>query len=342
MLAAGHKPVDMETEPYSNPSFIRLNSLGGPRFLVTVDTEEEFDWNAPFSRDQHGTAHVGAIDRFQKLCDANGVQPAYLIDYPIAVDARAAALLGEYAAQGRAAIGIQLHPWVSPPFDEAVSVHNSFACNLPKALEREKLLQLHAKIRETTGVSADIYRAGRYGAGQYTPQILAELGVAIDSSVRTYFDYSGEGGPNFASAPLNPYWLMPGKVAELPVTTVFNGGLRNMGPKLFNDIMSSPTSRSILSRTGLLERIALTPEGIPVEKAIAGIDCALDQGVGILNFSFHSPSLEPGHVDYVRTPEDLVRFYDWWDRVFAHLALRGVAPVKVSEIKAAFFPNQIG
>ena len=101
--------------------------------------------------------------------------------------------------------------------------------------------------------------------------------------------------------------------------------------------MRRDTSRSILARTGLLERIALTPEGIPLGKAIQGIDCAIEQGVGILNFSFHSPSLEPGHVDYVRNDEELAAFYAWWEGVFAHLAKRGVLPVSVAEIKAALF-----
>jgi hypothetical protein len=319
-------------------NFINLAPLKGTRFLVTVDTEEEFDWHGPFTRDSHGTRHVAAIDRFQKLCDAHNVQPAYLIDYPITQDPLAADMLGTYAAEGRAAIGMQLHPWVNPPFSEELSIYNSYACNLPFEIEREKLHILHANIVKRLNVYPDIYRAGRYGAGAHTPSILAELGVTIDSSVRTHFDYSPEDGPNYASKPLNPYWLEHGTLLELPVTTVFSGGLSKMGPKIFNDIMSSQTSRSILSRTRLLERIALTPEGIPLEKALKGIDCALDQGVGILNFSFHSPSLEPGHTDYVRTVDDLESLYAWWSGVFAHLALRGVRPVTVDGIKSAVLP----
>lgn len=326
-------------ETAEKQNFLNLAPLDGPRFLVTVDTEEEFDWHGPFTRDCHGTRHVAAIERFQKLCDAHGVQPAYLIDYPITQDARAADMLGAYAAEGRAAIGMQLHPWVNPPFSEELSKYNSFACNLPYEIEREKLHVLHASIIERLHVNPDIYRAGRYGAGKHTASILLELGVAIDSSVRSHFDYSRENGPNYASKPLNPYWLGHGKILELPVTTVFSGGLSKMGPKIFNDIMSSHTSRSILSRTRLLERIALTPEGIPLDKAIKGIDCALDQGVGILNFSFHSPSLEPGHTDYVRTASDLERLYAWWRGVFAHLALRGVRPVAVEDIKSLLLPG---
>ncbi len=340
MTAAGQQSAKLMTTTVAAPVFADLETLDGPRFLVTVDTEEEFDWHGPFTRDQHGTTHVAAIDRFQKMCDVQGVQPIYLIDYPIADDTKAANLLGGYAAEGRAAIGMQLHPWVSPPFHEELSVYNSFACNLPPELEWEKLSRLHAKIVDRLGVYPDIYRAGRYGAGIHTPQMLADLGIAIDSSVRTYFDYSAQNGPNYSDASLNPYWLLPDSVLEIPVTTVFNGGLRSFGAKIYGELMSSQASRSVLSRTRLLERIALTPEGIPLGKAIEGIDCALAQNVGILNFSFHSPSLAPGNTNYVRTTEDLEQLYSWWQGVFEHLAIRGIKPIEIDEIKAALFSRK--
>ena len=258
--------------PNTNPDFVDLSKLNGPRFLVTVDTEEEFDWDGPFTRTEHGITHVPAISRFQQLCDENGVQPAYLVDYPIATDPTAIALLGGFARDNRAAIGVQLHPWVNPPFLEDVNVHNSFASNLSPELEREKLSRLHAAIVNNFGVMPDIYRAGRYGAGAATAGILRDLGVCIDSSARARFDYSAQGGPNYAECPVNPFWLIPGTVLELPVTTVFGGALRTSGNMLFGRAFSSDAARSMMSRTGLLERIALTPEGIPLEKAIEGID----------------------------------------------------------------------
>lgn len=316
-------------------SDIDLSRLGSPRFVVTVDTEEEFDWNGPFTRDQHGLTHIVAIDRFQILCDENYVKPSYLIDYPIATDKAAIELLGGYADADRAEIGVQLHPWVSPPFSEEVSVHNSFACNLPVELEREKLTRLHRAIVSNFGVHPDSYRAGRYGAGPATPAILQELGIAIDTSVRARFDYSHQNGPDYSNHPLAPYWLVEGSVLELPVTTVFGGALRKMGDMLFRHLFPSVTARAALSRSAMLERIALTPEGIPLDKALLAIDLALENKLPVLNFSFHSPSLAVGHTPYVRSEEDLAQFYHWWEQVFAHLARSGVRPVTMAEIKSA-------
>ena len=310
-----------------------LSALNEVRFVLTVDTEEEFDWTSPFTRDQHGTTHVSGIPRFQELCNEFGVSPCYLVDYPIAQDSRAVELLAGYSAARRAEIGVQLHPWVNPPFAEDISVHNSFACNLPPELEREKLTNLHTAIVRNMGVQPDVYRAGRYGAGPTTPAILADLGIAIDSSVRARFDYSAHGGPDYSQHPVLPYWLIENKVLELPLTTIFSGSLRTAGDAAFGRWFASDTARALLARSKMIERLPLTPEGIPLDDALHAIDLALDDGLPILNLSFHSPSLAPGHTPYVRTADDLEAFYIWWRAVLGHLANKGVRATTMAEIK---------
>lgn len=310
-----------------------------PRFLVTIDAEEEFDWSGEFSRQNLGTTHVPAIAKFQHLCDSHGTSPLYLVDFPIASDAGAIDLIGQYIETKRAEIGLQLHPWVSPPFEEEVNRTNSFACNLPPELEREKIRNLDAQVRKAFKTAPLAYRAGRYGAGPNSMACLRELGVRFDTSVRSLFDYSHEGGPDYSHCDLRPYWIYPGELAELPLTTIFAGALRKGGRRLFQKSLSKIFPRSLMARTGLLERVALTPEGIPQARAIEAIDIALDMGLPLLNFSFHSPSLAVGHTPYVRTEQELEAFYSWWDAVFAHLQAKGVKPTTVSEISAATFGN---
>ena len=118
---------------------------------------------------------------------------------------------------------MQLHPWVSPPHEEEVTPYNSFAGNLPPALELAKLKHLRNTIEQNFGVQPLIYRAGRYGVGARTAEFLAEAGIAIDTSVRSGFDYSADGGPNFRDLPLRPWWIgAAGGLMELPLTTVFH------------------------------------------------------------------------------------------------------------------------
>jgi hypothetical protein len=88
----------------------------------------------------------------------------------------------------------------------------------------------------------------------------------------------------------------------------------------------------LLARSGMIERIPLTPEGCPADKVCDGIDAAMDHGVRLLSMSFHSPSLQPGHTPYVRTEADLAAFYRWFDVVLGHAAKRGIAPATVQQI----------
>jgi hypothetical protein len=336
----GSQGAKIEEHLPGQPSQLNLVKFKGsdsPRFIVTVDTEEEFDWSSPFQRTGFGTTHVPEIIRFQSICNDCGVKPIYLVDYPILCDPAAVAIFAELLAQEKCEIGAQLHAWVTPPFDEEVTARNSYACNLPEQLEKQKIATLFAKIEEAFAVKPIIYRAGRYGAGPHTVEMLKQLGVRIDTSVRSHFNYAHQDGPNYGRSSLHPYWLQQGELLELPLTSVFGGMLRSGGPKLFSNIFASDTSRALLARAGLLERIALTPEGIPLERAIKAIDLAIAQKLPVLNFSFHSPSLAPGHTPYVRNQADLANFYHWWRKVFEHLALRGVKASHADElIQAAF------
>ena len=312
---------------------VRFAPNSAQRFILTVDTEEEFDWHKPIEREAHTVHTVTRLARFQEFCEGQGVTPVYLVDYPIATSPAATDILRPAVAAGKAEVGVQLHPWVSPPHDENVNEHNSFVGNLPRELEREKFRRLRDVIQQGCGATPLMYRAGRYGVGANTAEILAEGGIAIDSSVRSSFDYSSTGGPNFRDFPLAPYWLdRANGLMELPLTTVYWGLLRQIGGWLYPQMWRVPRLRGVLSRIGLLERIPLTPEGVTSEEAIRGIDIAIDMGLPLLVFSFHSPSLAPGYTPYVRSEDDLDRLYDWWRDVFAYLRQRGVANTGVRGI----------
>ena len=308
----------------------------GQRFLLTVDTEEEFDWNAPFRREGHTLHHIPQITRFQAFCEERGVSPVYLIDWPIASDQGAVEIIGDAVKRGKAEVGIQLHPWVNPPFGEDVNDHNSYPGNLPPDIEAAKFTKLHELIEASFGTKPLIYRAGRYGLGPASGAMLKQAGVKVDTSVRSRFDYTSQSGPDFSRHPLEPYWVGEERdLLELPVTTVYWGILRQFGIPLQRMQRHMPTLYSAFSRLRLLERIALTPEGVTAEEAIRGVDIALDQGLPLLVLSFHSPSLAPGFTPYAKNDRDVAAIYDWFDQVFAYLAKRNTAPSTLSDILRA-------
>lgn len=305
----------------------------GQRVLLTVDTEEEFDWNGPFTRDGHGLKHVTAIPRFQQFCEEIGAHPVYLVDWPIANDPRAVEFIGDAVRRGTADVGVQLHPWVNPPFDEELSAPNSYAGSLPPELEAAKFTALRDRIEESFCTAPLIYRAGRYGLGPHSADILKANGIAIDTSVRSLFDYQAQHGPDYSNHPRAPYWVDEERaLLELPVTTVYWGVLRQLGKHIHRLQRHVPTFFGGFSKLQLLERIALTPEGVTVTEAIRGIDIALDEGLPLLVLSFHSPTLAPGFTPYSQTEADVEALYDWFRQVYAYLDARGVRSTHVNEI----------
>ena len=324
--------ADNLLKPPSASSLVRLQPDEAPRFWVTIDTEEDFDWSAPFARTGYRLDSVPALADCQAYFEAAKVVPIYLVDWPIVTDERAVAILGPARAAGRCDIGAQLHPWVTPPHDEEVTAHNSYTGNLSPDLQRAKMTALRDAIRDRFGAAPTAYRAGRYGLGPDSAAMLAELGFRCDTSVRAGFDYRPGHGPDYSAAPLHPWWVETDgrRLLEMPVTTVFGGLLGPAGRWLYH--RTSSNSHAAFARLGLAERIALTPEGIPAAKACEAIDIAVDARLPVLNFSFHSPSLQPGNTPYVRTEADLAAFYRWWDVVLAHLARRGIAPTTTQGI----------
>ena len=305
----------------------------GQRVLLTVDTEEEFDWSGDFSAFDYSLDAIYAIEKFQQFAEGLGAVPVWLVDWPITQSKRVQDVLKGAVAEGKAEIGIQLHPWVNPPFKEEVNHRNSYAGNLPADLERDKFLRLRDAIAENFDCDPQIYRAGRYGLGSQSAGMLKGAGVAIDTSVRANFDYSAGHGPDYSRHPLHPYWVdRERQLLELPVTSVYWGMLRRQGRLLQPLVDRIPHLGGVLSRLGLFERIALTPEGVTGQEALRGLDIAIDDGLPVIVLSFHSPSLVPGHTPYVENEEDLDRLYDWLRAVYAYCGQRGVRPTTVSEI----------
>jgi hypothetical protein len=305
----------------------------GTRFTIFVDTEEEFDWAKPFDRASRGTSHMAAMPDAHARFAAHGVPLTYLIDHPIVTSPEAVGILRHLLEDGRSAIGTQLHPWVNPPFDEEVSSFNSFTGNLPLELQEAKLVSLTEAIAEAFGAKPLVYRAGRYGIGLATIDLLARHGYRADSSMRSAYDYSRESGPDFSAIPNHAFRI--GGMLELPLTTIFTGWGRRGGAALHRSLARVPKGLGAASRLGILSRVALTPEDMPIAEAKEAVRIAMGEGLRLLNFSFHSPSVEPGHTPYVRDAADLAAFYRWWGDILALLQQLGARPASLAQIIAA-------
>ena len=308
-----------------------------PRVLVLVDTEEDFDWGQPVSRANVSVKSIAKLERAHRLFGEYGITPCYLIDYPIATTPQSIEVLKPWVQDGSCIIGSQLHPWVNPPFVEEVSRVNSFAGNLPRQLEKAKLEALTHAIEASFDTRPRVYRAGRYGVGPNTMRTLVELGYSVDVSVRPYYDYGNEGGPNFRRILPRPYWADPERqLLELPLTSGFTGLLRGMGEGIYATASRLGPMTALLSRSRLLNRVTLSPEGMPVEEVIPALKVMAEQGQKFFCISFHSPSLEPGNTPYVRSEQDLEDLYGWLHEVLTYLIQTvGARPATPFDVLAA-------
>ena len=294
--------------------------IAPPRIIAIVDTEEEFDWSAPFDRRATGVEHMRRIGELQAVFDRHGLRPLYAIGTPIATQDLAVEALRPIVADGRALIGAHLHPWVTRPLTEEVNPRNSYPGNLPEALEAAKIHTLTGEIEAAFGIRPVIYKAGRYGVGPNTFAIIERLGYQVDVSPMPPFDYSNQGGPNFSRHGNSPRWTGPaGSVLSIPNSGGFVGLLARPGLAWIGDVALAPLARrlrlpGVLARLGLLERIALSPEGHTFEEMCRLVRFLMASGQDLFALCLHSPSVAPGHTPYVRDEAEQVAFLARLDR----------------------------
>lgn len=282
-----------------------------PTLIVVIDTEEEFDWDAPFDCNSRSTTNILFQPLAQEIMDRHGIVPMYVVDYPVADTPEAVSILRTMAVSGRCEIGAHLHPWVTPPHQEVINTYNSFPGNLPPALERKKLARLTARIEDAFGQRPTVYKAGRYGLGPATFATLLELGYRVDASVVPHTDFSDANGPDFTSFFAGPFAPVEGLI-ELPLSVHFTGALAGAGPKLYPYMVAHSAAGlrlpGLTARLGLLERLRLSPEGHSLKDMKRQTRTALARGERYFMLTYHSSTLLPGGTPYVRSVADREEF----------------------------------
>ena len=282
-----------------------------PLLFVVIDTEEEFDWGAPFSRQNQSVTAMRHIGRAQSIFDRYSIRPTYVVDYPVASKRDGYQPLGEVWGDGRCAIGAHVHPWVNPPYREQLCGANSFLCNLPRFLQRDKVRVLRDAIETNLHVSPRVFKAGRYGFGTSTTKVLSELHFLVDTSYSPRFTFAAEGGPDFSAHDSQPFFLTD-TLLEVPCTVDYVGWAGRWQAPLYSlanrTALRQLRAPGILARARAVNRIMLSPEGNTFEEMRDLTRSLLAAGQRTFTLSFHSPSLDVGHSPYVRTRHDLDEF----------------------------------
>lgn len=300
--------------PAVRPAVVRGNR---PVCTVIVDTEEAFDWERPVPGVPYSTACLGEIGTLHRLLQGCGATPTYLLTYPALQDEVAMQALRSALARHHGALGVQMHPWVTPPSDAgALTVSASYAGNLDPVMEEAKLLALVRRFTDVFGDAPRIYKAGRYGLSQWTADLLEAHGFAVDTSLAPRTTYVAEGGPDYTRQGCGPFWFgRRRRLLELPLCRAIIGWGGGPGRHLYRLAASSSLAPfrlpALLARVRCAERVTLSPEGNDARSARRLLRSLNAAGQGVYIISLHSSSLLPGGNPYVRTRADLHRLYDW-------------------------------
>lgn len=286
-----------------------------PVCTVVIDAEEDFDWGTPVQGTSHSTANMANVKTLNTIFDAYGLVPAYLLTYPVLEDREVVRIIRRQIERGSCVIGIQLHPWVTPPFAGPPTARSSFAANLGDDLEERKLVALTEKFAAVFGFAPRVYRAGRYGLSTRTAGLLEKHGFTIDTSVAPRTSFIAEEGPDYTEYDCQPFWFGERRsLLEVPLCRSVVGWAGLAAPALYRRMtgprLTSLHVPSILTRSRCAERITLSPEGNDIAAMHRLVRGLRHRGQGVLPLSFHSSSLRVGRNPYVQSRADLHAFYD--------------------------------
>src|SRR5262249_45730281 len=116
-------------------------------FTMTIDTEEEWDWDTGWPTRDLSVANVRHLPILQELCSRHKVATTYYTNHAVFDDPEARRILLDVARHEHVEIGMHVHPWNTPPFDpdQAVRVRDTFVHNLPAGVVTSKLESVYQR-----------------------------------------------------------------------------------------------------------------------------------------------------------------------------------------------------
>jgi hypothetical protein len=296
-----------------------------PICALAIDAEEDFDWEMPIQGTLHSTSHIRNIRNLHAILGSYGATPTYLLTYPVLEDADVVRIICRELELDHCAVGVQLHPWVTPPFDDVLTRRRSFAGNLEANLEEKKLIALKRKFHDSFGFDPRVYRAGRYGLSRQTAGLLEKHGFAIDTSIAPHTSFDAEGGPDYTGTDYDLFWFGHARnLLEVPLCRGIVGWAGPLAPPLYRRLSGPRLSElhvpSIVTRSRCAERITLSPEGNDVAAMRRLVHGLHAKGQRVFTLSFHSSSLQAGRNPYVQSKADLHGFYDRLSAILDYLA----------------------
>ncbi len=310
-------------------------------FVVTVDTEEEWDWASGYPTGPTRTTNISRLPAFQDACEKHAAAVTYFVNHAVLADDASAEIICALAARPRVEIGMHVHPWNTPPLQaaERVPVRDSFIHNLPPELALAKLNAVYDAFA-ARGLKPITFRGGRYSTSALVQQWLRERGFVADASILPYTSWTDDGAPNYAHRAPEPVRTASG-LWELPLSLGFTRGPFGFWKRALSVASVVPKLVGALSKFGVAERAWLNFENPLGERMPHLIRALLKRNVPYLCFTLHSSSLLPGGSPYAPNEAAVSAMFARLNNVLARCAAdSALEPATVAEIASRLESQQ--
>ena len=319
--------------------------------MMTIDTEEAWDWDGPFPTTDYCVDHVKRLVDFQSVCERHRIRPTYFANYAVMSQPASRDTMLALAARDGVEVGMHVHPWNTPPFvpGETVVPRDTYLATASAATIRTKLGAVLGAMH-AAGLNPRSFRGGRYSTGGEIHAFLKHAGFVADCSIVPYTSWMEEGSPDFSRDGVMPRRLEPSAKGghglwEIPQSAGFTREPFDLLARVYRNIERGPLSRlrliGIAERLGLVRKIWLNLELDDTADWVPFLLRLRAMRVPVVTITVHSSSLFAGPGPYTRDIADERRMFERIERVFAAIgALEGFRPATACEAAASLESNR--
>jgi len=312
-------------------------------FLLSIDTEEEWDWSGDFPHENFSVTNVVKIAQFHEFCEKHAIRPTYFTDYAVANDPASSDILRTILSHNTCEIGAHLHPWCNPPYYGRTGEKESHVVNLPIDQVERKLDSLIEILIKNLNTTPNAFRTGRWGINGKILSLLEKKGFQIDSSMFPYFTHEYF---DCDQTPLLPYWPdyenpmtfgSQRNLMEIPVTVGFNRKNYDLMRSVYNNISHPHLDKlrlvAIFWHTFLMRKLYLSPEMTTSHDMCLLVNTALANDLPVIHMFLHSSSLIDGATGFMKQRDAFNVICENIESVIEHS--KNIANVKFCTISEA-------
>jgi len=295
------------------------------KIVISVDVEEEGLFSGVYRRDPPGVSNVAHLDRLEFLTRDFGLPLTLLATFPVLRDERACQILTRWRERLGAEVGVHLHPWCTPPFEEEEIGGPAASRHLAPDLLDRKLRALVAAFADVFGTNPRSFRMGRFDTSEWLPGLLVNAGLSVDSSVvplsfRRPATFLAQADPYelVAASPTHPALI------EVPITVVARSRRAALAAFRLSAAVPDAARAVWLKAAHHLLAVGIHPTWYPLPAMRAAARIHQRRGGRLLHVFLHSSELMPGATPRFRTEAAVARLIGRLRAFVSWLAARGI------------------